>query len=70
MSYSTTLHEVAHYLEQTEQEIDRVKFCFNVYLEFARDGQEPTSDMDATKARIQLDNAIAALLRYPGSMWG
>jgi hypothetical protein len=65
---------LAHRLEEHEKTLDRLASCFDTYIEFNRDGREPsrfadgTVAMDADKSRRQLDVAIAALLGQ-GDPW-
>jgi hypothetical protein len=58
----------AHQLAAQERNIQDLAFCFDTYLEFARDGREPTKytdgtvAMDADGATRQLENAIRRVL--------
>lgn len=61
----------AHQLATQERNLSDLASCFDTYLEFARDGREPTKfadgtvAMDANGATRQLENAIRRVLGLP-----
>ena len=62
--YPHQIRELATQLEKQERAIDSVRFCLDVFLEFYRDGREPTEHMNVDKATEQLANACGRLLGY------
>jgi hypothetical protein len=74
MSYANELSRIAVEADRQELAIQRLDLCFNWYLEFTRDGREPTKyadgtiAMDAAKASRQLEEAICNLLGYPADV--
>jgi hypothetical protein len=69
-SYASELQSIGFQMDETERNIESVKFCFDAYLHFTRDGGEPTRNadgsvcMDAAGATRQLEESIGRLLGY------
>jgi hypothetical protein len=61
---SQALEAITRQVATTEARLDRVEFCFNVYLHHAHHGGEPTADMDMHKALLQLTESLVALFGY------
>lgn len=57
------LRYAASYIERTEAAIERVEFCYDVFLNFTEHGEPGTADMDADKALGQLKEALDVLLQ-------
>lgn len=71
MAYAQELRMIAHEAERREEALDRLAFCFDVYLNHTEDGCEPITyadgsvAMDARKATAQLHEAIIEVLGLP-----
>lgn len=69
--YGQRLREIASHYDRQDGAMQRLAFCFDVYLQHVRNGAEPTRfldgsiAMDSEKATAQLENAIRSVLGLP-----
>jgi hypothetical protein len=63
--YATELRSIVAEVERREHALERLAFCFDVYLEHTEHGAEATEHMDAAKATAQLNEAIRNVLGLP-----
>ena len=70
MSYGVSygaqqLRSFAAEYERREEALKRLAFCYDIYLEFNRDGHEATEHMDPLKSTEQLLAAVRNALDLP-----
>lgn len=63
--HSQDLIMFAHRYQTEQDNIQSVKFCLDVYLNYNEHGATPTEHMDADKSKEQLIEALCRLVGYP-----
>lgn len=57
-----TLLHATRVLNTVDNDLQRLGFCWDVYVEFVHYGKEDTEHMNAARATQQLEEAVCAML--------